>query len=200
MELLATRIRSLHMSDVELDLWYFFRSHKLRSIQIRRAPEDYYEWTLERRRDFLQAPSTFYLCKTIVLENTAWNPLFSDEDAYWKYVAVVIQYESKLSSEKVMKFAKEFQNSNSNQKIISKKHFHYRLADEEIANQLTGYGYNAVTPFLMKTELPILLSKEILHLNPEYLFLGGGEVDLKLGISVNEFLTTTKAMVADITS
>mmetsp|Transcript_25314 Transcript_25314/g.24938 ORF Transcript_25314/g.24938 Transcript_25314/m.24938 type:complete len:134 (+) Transcript_25314:17-418(+) len=133
MEALAKRINALPMSEVELNLWYFFRQRKLRSIQIKRAPSDYYEWTLQKRRDFLGAPSTHYLCKTIILENTAWNELYQDEPAYFKYVAVVIQYESKLSSEKVMKFAKECQNNSIKHKKVAKKHFHFRLADEDIA-------------------------------------------------------------------
>lgn len=69
-----------------------------------------------------------------------------------KHVAVVVQYESRLNSEKVMKFAKNLQNENYVSCKLGKKYFHFRLADEDEAKELTGYGYNAITPFLMKTQ------------------------------------------------
>ena len=91
---------------------------------------------------------------------------------------------------------KEYQNSHSPHKL-SRKCFHFRLADESIAQELTGYGYNATTPFLMKTNLPIILSKSIIELKPQYFWMGGGEVDLKLGISVEEFLALVSPLVSE---
>lgn len=41
--------------------------HGLNSVQIARAPANYFDMSLEERRDFLKAPSTFHLCKTIIL-------------------------------------------------------------------------------------------------------------------------------------
>jgi len=35
-----------------------------------RCPSDYYDWELEQRRAYLNAPTTHYLCKTIVMNNT----------------------------------------------------------------------------------------------------------------------------------
>jgi prolyl-tRNA editing enzyme YbaK/EbsC (Cys-tRNA(Pro) deacylase) len=72
------------------------------------------------------------------------------------------------------------------------------MAEEEKAIELTGYGYNAITPFLMKQKIPIILASDIANLRPAYFWLGGGEVDLKLGISVSEFIQMTGAVVADI--
>jgi len=196
MEQLAKRVHSLPVSDIELDLLYFFRKHKCRSVQIKRANPNYYELTLEERKRFLGAPSTYHLCKTIILENTNWNKEFQDEPLYYKHVAVIIQYEARLNSEKIMKFMKELQNKHAKNKHVSKKHFHFRLADEEVAKEITGYGYNAITPFLMKQSIPVILSEEITHLTPKYFWMGGGEVELKLGMSVEEFLNLTGAMVA----
>lgn len=42
------------------------------------------------------------------------------------------------------------------------------------------------------------MSDALRDIKPNYLWLGGGEVDLKLGISVQEFLKYTGAYVADI--
>ena len=198
MESLIKRIQALPFSDTEVELLHYFRQLRLRSIQLVRAPSNYYDWSLEERRSFLNAASTFHLCKTIVLENTAWNPEFAYERYYYRYIAAIIQYEDKLNTEKVMKYMKNLQNQHKVSTQISKKHFHFRLADEDVAEALTGYQRNATTPFLMKTDLPILLSKPISALKPAQFWLGGGEVELKLGISVAEFLSTTNAEVAEI--
>jgi hypothetical protein len=53
-----------------------------------------------------------------------------------------------LSAKKIMKFAKAQPNQRAARTQISKKFFYFRLADEAIAQQLTGYGYHAITPFL----------------------------------------------------
>lgn len=71
------------------------------------------------------------------------------------------------------------------------------MADEPVAIELTGYGYNAITPFLMNTKLPVILSAAIARLSPRHFWLGGGEIDLKLGISVDEFIQVTGALVAE---
>lgn len=46
---------------------------------------------------------------------------------------------------------KQWQHKNANEKA-SKQHFHFRLADEEISNKLTGYEHNGVIPIMMKTK------------------------------------------------
>ena len=50
---------------------------------------------------------------------------------------------------------------------------------------------NAITPFFMKEggmKLPILLSERIAKLDPAYFWMGGGRLELKMGISVPEFI------------
>jgi prolyl-tRNA editing enzyme YbaK/EbsC (Cys-tRNA(Pro) deacylase) len=196
METLAARIQALPMSDIEISLWHFFRSHQLCSVQLKRANSNYYDLTLEQRRQFLHAPSTYHLCKTIIMENTAYEASASADVYYPKYIAVIVQYEGRLNAEKIMKFMKEYQNSHSPHKL-SRKSFHFRHADESVAHELTGYGYNAITPFLMKTEIPVVLSKSICELQPKYFWMGGGEVELKIGMSVEEFISVAKPLVAD---
>ena len=54
--------------------------------------------------------------------------------------------------------------------------------------ELSGYKFNAVTPFFMKNEsLPIIIDKSIADLEPAYFWMGGGRVSLKLGTSVADF-------------
>ena len=54
-------------------------------------------------------------------------------------------------------------------------------------NRLSGYNFNAVTPFFMADEtLPVILDQQIADLKPQYLWMGGGRKSLKLGCSVDE--------------
>jgi prolyl-tRNA editing enzyme YbaK/EbsC (Cys-tRNA(Pro) deacylase) len=75
------------------------------------------------------------------------------------------------------------------EKHIAKKFFKFRLADEEDAYALSGYRYNAITPFFMNNNsLKIVLPDSLVSgLNPAYFWLGGGRVELKMGVSVEEF-------------
>ena len=84
---------------------------------------------------------------------------------------------------------KNYQRDNTQQKVVGKKFFKFRLADEADAFELSGYKYNSITPFFMKNDsLRIILSKGIYDLDPKYFWLGGGRVELKLGVSVDEFM------------
>lgn len=56
-----------------------------------------------------------------------------------------------------------------------------------------------VTPICMKTQLPIILSHSILELEPDYFWLGAGEVDLKVGLSASEFARAYGPLVLDCT-
>ena len=44
---------------------------------------------------------------------------------------------------------KLYQNGHSNDKA-SRANFHFRLVDERISNEITGYEHNGVVPILMK--------------------------------------------------
>jgi hypothetical protein len=50
--------------------------------------------------------------------------------------------------------------------------------------------FNAITPFFMTGEgknLPIIMSKRIADLNPAYLWFSAGKIELKMGVSVDDF-------------
>ena len=85
---------------------------------------------------------------------------------------------------------KAWQNNNTKHSKISGKGFHFRLAEEAEALELSGYKYNAITPFFMKSnQIPIILSEEIAKLEPAYLWFSGGMIDVKMGVSVADFLS-----------
>lgn len=91
------------------------------------ADHQYYQKTLEDRRGILTAPSTSFLCKTIVFENTAYNEKFEGKH-YPRHIAVMVQYIGKIHTEKLNKVMRVWQQDHSLEKA-SKQHFHFRLAD-----------------------------------------------------------------------
>ena len=74
-----------------------------------------------------------------------------------------------------------------------------RLAKEEDSERLTGFTHGAVTPVGLATDIPIIISDKITQLEPAELWVGGGEVDLKMGCSVADFLKASQAYVLDCT-
>ena len=61
------------------------------SYRFRRAPADYYEQSLEYRKQVLGAESTSQLCKSLVLENTRARSAAADAQHAARYFCVVIQ-------------------------------------------------------------------------------------------------------------
>ena len=84
---------------------------------------------------------------------------------------------------------------------LPKKRFNFRLAKEEISDQLTGFSHNSVSPFGLVSKIPVVLCQRIITtVNPRYIYLGGGEVDLKLGISIQDFMTALNPIVGVISN
>jgi hypothetical protein len=70
--------------------------HGLTSVQMAKAPDDYYEWDLQKRMSFLKAPSIFALCKTIVMKNSAYREENKDDPYYPRFIVVITQYADKF--------------------------------------------------------------------------------------------------------
>lgn len=82
---------------------------------------------------------------------------------------------------------------------LSKKRFHFQLADDQASFELSGFGHNAISPIGLKLDIPIIICNRILSLNPPIIYLGGGEVDVKLALPVKDLVQGTNAIVGDIT-
>lgn len=46
--------------------------------------------------------------------------------------------------------------------------------------------------------MPIIVCQSCLQLSPPIIWMGGGEVDMKLGVSVIDFIHSVGALIADI--
>ncbi|EHA8588554.1 hypothetical protein COCNU_scaffold005770G000010 [Cocos nucifera] len=173
------------------------RTRGVQDFQFKRVPLDYYDRSLEARREILDAPSIYHLCKSIVMVNTqapASVTSCSDRNNS-KYYIVVIQYVAKLNAENIKNFLYALNN-----KKIPKKRFNMRLAPEEESVKLTGYVHNAVTCIGMETDIPVILDEAIAKLDPDFFWLGGGEVDLKLGIRTSQFISAINPFVMSCSS
>jgi hypothetical protein len=92
-------------------------------------------------------------------------PEVAGDPSYPKHVIVITQFEAKLNAQKLLTVMKKFQNETTKSgKQVSNKGFHFRLSEQDDALALSGYKYNAITPFFMEGEgndLPIILSEDI---------------------------------------
>ncbi len=169
---------------------------KLSHASLHKVPSHYYTLSLNDRAKLLpHCTSIHMLCKSMILENTKCINSDNSDPKNAKFYCVIMQYTTKLSSDKVMRYLREI---NSESKL-GKRQFYFRLAREEDQAQLTGYKFNAVSPVGMTQFVPIIFSKAILNQNLSHIFLGGGEVDVKLQVNVREFIDRVKPLIADVT-
>ncbi len=115
------------------------------------------------------------------------NALFS------LFLCTGAQYTARFHSEKLKRHIHKLNLG------VGIKWFNMRLAPDEESKALTGYGHNAVTPVGMAHPIPIVLSHKILELDPPFFWMGGGEVDLKLGLSAPQFVAAYSPLVVDCT-
>ena len=145
-----------------------------------RAPPEYYDEDLEFRRKTLNAPAVEHLCKSIVMENTKIDGSNPEHTKYW---LVIVQYSARLNNEKLRNFVINYHDGK-----LPRSKVNMRLVAEKKSVELTGFVKNSVTPIGMKTQLPMVISKSITELVPDEFWIGAGEVDLKVGMPVSEFL------------
>ena len=175
------------------------------------VPADYYDHPLSWRQGALAAPSVHHLCKTLCLENTrAREPLgpFAPEAlaglsptqraALSRFFLVIVQYTARLDTEALAKGLRALAGG-----AAPGKAFNLRLAGEEDSARLTGYEHNAVTPVgvsgVQDGSLPLILASAVTALEPPLFWMGGGEVDLKLGLDTAQFVRAYAPVVMDVT-
>ena len=63
---------------------------------------------------------------------------------------------------------------------VGKKQYSIRMVAQDVSDKLSGFEHNAVTPIGMVSPVPCVLSHHLKKLPDAQLWMGGGEVDLKL--------------------
>jgi prolyl-tRNA editing enzyme YbaK/EbsC (Cys-tRNA(Pro) deacylase) len=170
----------------------------LASARFKRCPKDYYSWKLEKRRAVLQADSVHHLCKSIVLVNSKCpHEEFTDRTDS-KYYFIIIQYTGRLHNEKLIKGVRSLRDP-----PIPAKLWNFRLCPSEQNDKLTGYSHNGVCPIGTKQQVPYVMSHRIAKLaedpKTDYIWMGGGEVDLKFKCKVSELIKFLNPLILDIT-
>lgn len=167
--------------------------HGLHSAVFQWVPSNYYQENLQWRRDALHAPSIQHLCKTILMENTHCTNTDCADHNNSRYYLVVYQYVDRFNSDMVGRVIQEMNAG------MGKKKFNFRLADTVDAEKLTGVRSGAVAPFGSTIPIPVILSAGITQLAPPYFYVGGGHVDCKCRIDVEEFVRVLNPIVASVT-
>jgi len=154
----------------------------MQSSVFKRVAPGYYDCAYEQRASQL-GTCVEALCKSMVMENTRLNGDESCAERI-KYVLVVLQYAGhKLDRSKLTDAVRGLEGNNA----LGRKQYNMRMVEEETSRRLSGYEHNAVTPLGMTTPMPIIISSSIASLDT--IWLGAGEVDLKLGLKVDEFVS-----------
>ena len=126
------------------------------------------------------------------MRNSDYNEQYANDPFYPKFIMVIVQYSKKLVPQNIAAVMRNYQRDayKDKEKHVGRKFYKFRLAEEEDAYSMSGYKYNAITPFFMQdNSLKIIISDNIVRdLKPAYFWLGGGRVELKMGISVEEFM------------
>lgn len=126
----------------------YFVTNSIYSYRIVEAPSNYYHLNLAQRKEIVGAHSIDILCKSIILENTVYDKTIQNE-YYQQYYLTIVQYTNDFNAEKIAKGLKNYINNKLKVKL-SNKHFHFRLAKNDVAFEMTGFTFNAIGPFLMK--------------------------------------------------
>ena len=189
---------NLHSLQSKLHTWARF--HSLQSVVFKQVPGDYFDRDLEGRAELLGAKSSMHLCKTLIFKNSRYSYDYSIETYYPKYAAAVLQYPLNVKSDRIMKYLKDMQNRNPVKGPVSKKNWHFRMADQEEAEDLTGVEMNAMSPAFLGKNVPVFVNSSILQLDPPFVWLGGGDLYLKIGISTEELVKFSSAHVIDLSS
>jgi hypothetical protein len=126
------------------------------------------------------------------MENTRIDEAACREDpTLIKYWLVIVQYASAGAKKELLNRC-----VCSKQPSLSKSKVNMRVVAEDVSVELSGFGKNGVSPVGMKTPLPIILAESIVTDLDDFFWVGGGEVDLKLGMSVKEFVDAYNPVVA----
>ena len=162
----------------------------LTGVKFWRVRGDYYDQELAWRRDVLGAATTAQLCKAMIMENTKLVDLTAEAAAAQgrvKYACVVLQYAGpKLNKEKMTDLVRKMEGKAA----VGKKQYNMRMVSEEANLTLSGFEHNAVTPVGMAQRMPIIVSAPLAAF--EEMWLGAGEVDLKLKVNVQQFVAAYK--------
>jgi prolyl-tRNA editing enzyme YbaK/EbsC (Cys-tRNA(Pro) deacylase) len=134
------------------------------------VPENYYSLPLYERAKILSC-SPPQLCKALLFEDSAAPPSSPN-----KFYLVIVQYVAKVSPEKLKEVVWRMLKSSSGN--IHHAAPHLRVADAADSDNLTGFKHNAVSPFGLRKEFPVIIAKACVDVAFGYIYLGAGKYEI----------------------
>jgi len=178
--------RRVNLDVQKAKLSEYFTEKGINSFIIVETPEDYYSMTLDQRKVIVGCNKEA-LCKSVILENTLFDESIKCP-IYQRYYLTVVQYVSEFNAEKLAKLLRNYISDRYGIKL-TKKQIHFRVAKKEVAYEMTGFSFNSIGPYLMKSEdLLIIFPSKLYEIYPQYFYLGGGELELKVGVCIDDFM------------
>lgn len=176
-----------------------YNNHICLSAAWKWVPPHYYSLDLPSRAKILQASSVDQLCKAMLMENrSSTAPLDCSDRTNSKYYLVVVQYAATINTKKLESEIRGLRSAQSGTRLDASM-FDFRMAKETDSDRVTGFVHNSVTPFgLLDKSVSIVVSKAIMDVTPAFMWMGGGHVDLKLGMSVDHFVAALDALILDV--
>ena len=106
---------------------------------------------------------------------------------------VSLQYAARFHGEKLKRYIHKLNGK------LGIQYFRLTFAAPDVSEQLSGYDHGSVTPVGIKTSIPIILSHKVTKLVPNFFWMGGGEEELKLGMTVDDFVRAYSPLIVDCT-
>jgi len=168
------------------------------------VPTNYYDQSLSERASILGAHSTYQLCKSMLMENKAYDSSSSkdlkssfQDKTNSRFYLVILQYKTSIATKKLQSEVRGLQPLASR---LDPSKFDFRVASEEHNSILTGFTHNAVSPFGLHEDVPMILSKAIADTDmTQFIWLGGGHVHLKIGMAMSDLMLVKNPLVLDVT-
>ncbi|CAM9883663.1 unnamed protein product [Phaeothamnion confervicola] len=166
------------------------------SARFKWVASSYYELSLAERSVLLGC-TPGHLCKTLIMENFGCQNLDCADPLDSRFYLVVVQYEARIVTSKLEKavYLLKPEGERPPRNKIS-----LQAAPEEVGLPLSGFPHNGVSPFGAKAAIPVVLAAAVFDLAPRYIWMGAGHPDLKLRVSVADFVAALRPVaVADFT-
>ena len=144
------------------------------------------------------------VCRCVLMENRASSDQRGDcsDPTDSRFYVAVVRHDAHVESNKL---ARAVQSLRSPRDALPPDALDFHAASDDDVHRITGFDFDTVTPFAMENpNVPVILDRDIALLeesnnrSPKFLWVGGGHVDLKLGMELEEFVRGTDAIVADI--
>jgi prolyl-tRNA editing enzyme YbaK/EbsC (Cys-tRNA(Pro) deacylase) len=115
-----------------------------------------------------------------------------------RFYLVLLQYETSINNKKLQSEVRALRPVADR---LDNSNYDFRVASEEDNARLTGYSHNAITPFGMLKDIPIILPMAMIEDSPmnQLSWMDGGHNHYKVRMAVSDFINVKKPFIVDLT-